>query len=71
MNFFTIFTMPIVFLRHFYIIYVETAFHVTVPLKCFLGNFKCFFFLLENRTLLTPSPPPYWNFAIIFVKTPT
>ena len=33
MSFFTFFTMPIVFLRHFYMIYVETAFHVTVPLR--------------------------------------
>ena len=30
---FTFFTMPIVFLSHFYMIYVETAFHVTVPLR--------------------------------------
>ena len=46
MNFFTIFTMPIVFLRHFYIIYyVETALHVTVPLNEFarlLPNLKGF-----------------------------
>ena len=26
-------TMPIVFLSHFYKIYVETAFHLTVPLR--------------------------------------
>ena len=59
MNFFTLFTMPIVFLRHFYMIYVETAFHVTVPLKLFeifcvdfvrVSGSRCILRIYETRT---------------------
>ena len=37
-TFFTIFTMLIVFLRVFYVIYVKMSFHVIVPLRDFGGG---------------------------------
>ena len=36
-------------------------------LKCFLGNFKCFEHMLENRPSLTLSPTPLLEFSNDFV----